>query len=56
MYGATSSIVWPPIMANNFELKQNFIPLFLEICQFDGFQDEDPYAHLTNFLEIGDIY
>ena len=25
--GATSSIVWPPIVDNNFELKPNFIQM-----------------------------
>lgn len=26
------------------------------MCQFDGFQDENPYAHLTIFLEICDSF
>ena len=26
------------------------------MCQFDGFEDKDPYAHLTNFLESCDIF
>lgn len=54
--GVSSSIVRPLVAANNFELKQNFIQLVQQMCQFDRFQDEDPYEPLRNLLEICDIY
>ena len=56
MEGAISSIVRPPIAADNFELKPNFIQMVQQMFWFDSFQDEDPYAHLTNFLEISDTF
>lgn len=54
--GVTSSIVWPQITANNFELKPNSIQMVQQMPQFDEFQDEEPYAHLTNFMEICDTF
>ena len=54
MDGDTSSIVRSLIAANNFGLKPNFFQMAQQMCQFNGFQDEDPYAYLTNFLEIFD--
>ena len=56
MAGATSSIAQPPIASNNFGLSPNFIQMFQQMYQFDRFQDEDPYAHLTKFLEICDAF
>ena len=40
----------------HFKLKLNFIQMDQQMYQFDGFQDEDPYAHLTNFMELCDIF
>ena len=50
--GATASIVLPTIARNNFELKPKFIQMVQQMCQFNKFQDENPYADLTNLLEI----
>lgn len=54
--GSSLSIVRPPFVVNNFELKPNFIHIVQQMCQFDGFQDEDPYVHLTIFLELCDTF
>ena len=54
--GAESSIVRPTIAANNFEIKPNMIQMVQQNVQFDGLQDEDPNAHLANFLEICDTF
>ncbi|KAK5771968.1 hypothetical protein PVK06_048224 [Gossypium arboreum] len=50
--GTESSIVRPAVAANNFELKPNTIQMIQQFVQFDGLQDEDPNAHLSNFLEF----
>ncbi|KAK5818848.1 hypothetical protein PVK06_023794 [Gossypium arboreum] len=47
-----SSIVRPTVAANTFELKPNTIQMIQQFVQFDGLQDEDPNAHLANFLEF----
>ncbi|KAK5836068.1 hypothetical protein PVK06_011815 [Gossypium arboreum] len=54
--GTKSSIVRPIIAANNFELKPNTIQMIKQFVQFDGLQDEDPNAHLVNFLEFCDTF
>ncbi|KAK5776566.1 hypothetical protein PVK06_044526 [Gossypium arboreum] len=54
--GTESSIVRPAIAANNFELKPNTIQMIQKFVQFDSFQDEDPNAHLANFLEFCDTF
>lgn len=56
MESATSIIVQNVITLNNFELKLNFTSMVQQMCQFDGFQDEDLYMHMTNFLEICDTF
>ena len=56
MTGAESSIVRPAVAANNFEIKPNIIQMVQQFVQFDGLQDEDPNAHLANFLEICDTF
>ena len=56
LIGTESSIVRPAIAANNFELKPNTIQMIQQFVQFDGLQDEDPNAHLANFLEFCDTF
>ncbi|KAH7655814.1 S-adenosyl-L-methionine-dependent methyltransferase protein [Dioscorea alata] len=53
--GTQSSIVRPPITANNFELKPSFIQMLQQFAQFNGLADEDPNNHLENFLEVCDM-
>ncbi|KAH7665755.1 hypothetical protein IHE45_13G053200 [Dioscorea alata] len=53
--GTQSSIVRPPITANNFELKPSFIQMLQQSAQFNGLADEDPNNHLENFLEVCDM-
>ncbi|KAG8491555.1 hypothetical protein CXB51_014801 [Gossypium anomalum] len=54
--GTESSIVRPAIATNNFELKPNTIQMIQQFVHFDGLQDEDPNAHLANFLEFYDTF
>ncbi|KAK5833325.1 hypothetical protein PVK06_017148 [Gossypium arboreum] len=54
--GTESSVVRPAVTANNFELKPNTIQMIQQFVQFDGLQDEDPNAHLANFLEFCDTF
>ena len=51
--GPKSSIVRPPVNANNFELKSSFIQM-VQQEQSGGGPTEDPNQHLANFLEICD--
>ena len=53
--GTQSSIVLPPIMAQNFELKPGFIQMLQQSAQFNGLADEDPNSHVENFLEVCDM-
>ncbi|KAH7655760.1 hypothetical protein IHE45_18G032500 [Dioscorea alata] len=53
--GTQSSIVRPPITANNFELKPSFIQMLQQSAQFNRLADEDPNNHLENFLEVCDM-
>lgn len=41
--------------ATNFEIKLALIMILQIFIQLRGHPDEDPYAHITNFLEISDI-
>ncbi|KAK5811717.1 hypothetical protein PVK06_027078 [Gossypium arboreum] len=54
--GTESSIVRLAVAANTFELKPNTIQMIQQFVQFDGLQDEDPDAHLANFLELCDTF
>ncbi|KAK5770988.1 hypothetical protein PVK06_047155 [Gossypium arboreum] len=54
--GTESSIVRLAVAANTFELKPNTIQMIQKFVQFDGLQDEDPNAHLANFLELCDTF
>ena len=56
MPGTKSSIVRLAVTANNFEIKPNIIQMVQQFVQFDGLQDEDPNAHLANFMEICAIF
>ena len=47
-----SSIVRLNVIVNNFEIKPNII----QMVQLDGFQDEDPNAHIANFLGVCDTF
>ena len=53
---ATQSIVRLIVVANNFGIKPNVIQTVQQLIQFDGFQDENHNAHITNFLEVCDTF
>ena len=53
--GVHSSIVRPPIQANNFEIKLGVIQM-LQNNQFGGLPHEDPNIHIANFLKICDTF
>jgi hypothetical protein len=50
----TSSIVNPPVQANNFELKPGLIQMVQNSTMFRGAPTEDPNAHLRNFIRVAD--
>ena len=54
--GTCPSIMRPTIANNNFEIKPNTIQMIQQMVQFDGLPDEDPNAHIANFLEICDTF
>ena len=54
--GSDSSIQRPPIAANNFEIKPAIIQMIQTSVQFGGLANDDPNAHITNFLEICDTF
>ena len=54
LQGCSSSIVRPPVQANNFELKMSLIQFMQQNCQFAGLPNKDPNEHLNNFLKICD--
>ena len=54
--GSNSSIRRPPIAANNFEIKPAIIQMIQTSVQFGGLATDDPNTHITNFLEIRDIF
>lgn len=43
------------VATNNFELKPAFIQMVQHIVYFDGLQDDDPNAHISNFVEVCDM-
>jgi hypothetical protein len=51
-----SSISRPMVDANNFEIKTHVIHMIQSSCTFYGLTDEDPHAHIANFLEICDTF
>ncbi|KAH9697798.1 hypothetical protein KPL71_023761 [Citrus sinensis] len=54
--GAGSSIARPAVQANNFEIKPAIIQMIQTLVQFAGMPNDDPNAHITNFLEICDTF
>ena len=54
--GIESSITRLTIATNNFEIKLSIIQMVQQFVQFDGLQDEDPNAHIANFLEVYDTF
>ncbi|WRX08578.1 Retrotransposon gag domain - like 5 [Theobroma cacao] len=51
-----SSIQRPPIQANNFEIKLSIIQMIQTAVQFGGLPNDDPNAHIINFLKIYDTF
>ena len=54
LFGVPLVIRQPDIQVNNFELKPIELKLIQNI-QFMGLQNEDPNAHISNFLEVCDM-
>ena len=54
--GARSSIARPAVQANNFEIKPAIIQMIKTFVQFTGMSNDDPNAHIANFLEIRDTF
>ncbi|KAH9768811.1 phosphatidylinositol-3-phosphatase myotubularin-1 [Citrus sinensis] len=54
--GARSSIARPAVQANNFEIKPAIIQMIQTSVQFIGMPNDDPNAHIANFLEICDTF
>jgi len=47
-----SSVRYPPVAANNFEIKHSVLQAIQNNCVFRGKQNEDPTSHLMDFDEI----
>ncbi|CAL1370031.1 unnamed protein product [Linum trigynum] len=45
-------ILYPPIPANNFEIKPCWIQLITSSIQFHGLKDEEARVHLSRFLQL----
>ncbi|KAH9744682.1 hypothetical protein KPL70_003808 [Citrus sinensis] len=54
--GARSSTARPAVQANNFEIKPGIIHMIQTSVQFAGMPNDDPNAHIANFLEICDTF
>ncbi|KAH9792938.1 hypothetical protein KPL71_004353 [Citrus sinensis] len=54
--GARSSIAHPVVQANNFEIKPAIIQMIQTSVQFAGMPNDDPNAHIANFLKICDTF
>ncbi|XP_052204046.1 uncharacterized protein LOC127809323 [Diospyros lotus] len=54
--GIASSIRRPIVQANNFEIKPSIIQMMQATIQFGGSINDDPNAHIANFLEICDTF
>lgn len=51
-----SSIRKPPIQADNFEINPTIILIIQTSVQFGGFPNDDPVAHIVDFLEICETF
>ena len=51
-----SSIRRPPIQAEDFEIKPEFIQMIQRSNQFLGLPSENPYDHLMQFLHLCDTF
>ncbi|XP_039138837.1 uncharacterized protein LOC120276178 [Dioscorea cayenensis subsp. rotundata] len=47
----TSSIVRPPVTANNFELKSTFVQIVQNSIEFHGLPNDYPNSHIGGFFE-----
>ncbi|XP_017974466.1 PREDICTED: uncharacterized protein LOC108661548 [Theobroma cacao] len=56
LQGFHQSIRRPSINMNNFEIKPAYIQMILSSIQFGGLPNDDPNAHLVNFLKICDTF
>ncbi|XP_073132930.1 uncharacterized protein [Henckelia pumila] len=53
---ARPSIIRPTVAANHFEIKPAILQMIQNTLQFGGTVIDEPYVHLTNFLEICDTF
>ncbi|XP_073137231.1 uncharacterized protein [Henckelia pumila] len=54
--GARPSIIRPTVAANHFEIKPAILQMIQNTLQFGGSVIDEPYVHITNFLEICDTF
>ncbi|XP_073120605.1 uncharacterized protein [Henckelia pumila] len=54
--GARPSIIRPTVAANHFEIKPAILQMVQNTLQFGGSVIDEPYVHLTNFLDICDTF
>ena len=54
--GTRQSIIRPTINANNFKIKPALLQMIQSSVQFYGLANEDPNAHIANFLKICDTF
>ncbi|XP_073119954.1 uncharacterized protein [Henckelia pumila] len=50
------SIIRPTVAANHFEIKPAILQMIQNTLKFGGTVIDEPYVHLTNFLEICDTF
>ena len=55
-FGTESSIARPVVAANNFEIKSAIIQMIQQSIQFCGLPNEDPNAHIAEFLYLCDTF
>ncbi|XP_073139096.1 uncharacterized protein [Henckelia pumila] len=54
--GARPSIIRSTVAANHFEIKPAIIQMIQNTLQFGGSVIDEPYVHITNFMEICDTF
>ena len=54
--GLNPAIVRPNIEAPHFELKPVMFQMLQTVGQFSGMATDDPYQHLSLFVEVSDIF